>query len=65
MNSLNLPAWSQAARQITLIQPSERVLSLLTNSFGERQNSTLQDYIAASIMMQYNNRDKKNISSKH
>ena len=56
----SLPAWSQAVRQIILIQPSsaasERVFSLLTNSFGERQNSSLQDYIEASIMMQYNNR---------
>ena len=51
----SLPAWSQAARQITLIQPSsaalERIFSLLRNSFGERQNSTLQDYIEASIMI--------------
>ena len=56
----SLPAWSQAARHITLVQPSsaasERVFSLLRNSFGERQNSSLQDYIKASIMMQYNNR---------
>ena len=56
----SLPAWSQAARQIILIQPSsaalERVFSLLMNSFAERQNSSLQDYIEASIMMQYNNR---------
>ena len=35
---------------------SERVFSLLTNSFGERRNSSLQDYIEASIMMQNNNR---------
>ena len=55
----SLPAWSQAARQIILIQPSsaasERVFSLLTNSYGERQNSAFQDYIVASVMMQYNN----------
>ena len=56
----SLPAWSQAARQVILIQQSsaasERVFSLLRNSFGERPNSSLQDYIEASIMMQYNNR---------
>ena len=54
----SLPAWSQAARQVILIQPSsaasERVFSLLRNPFGERQNSALQDYIEASLMMQYN-----------
>ena len=34
----------------------EVVFSLLTNLFVERQNSSFQDYIKASIMMQYNNR---------
>ena len=55
-----LPAWSRSARQVLLIQPSsaasKRVFSLLRNSFGERQNSALQDYIEASLMLQYNNR---------
>ena len=55
-----LHAWSQAARQILLVQPSsaasERVFSLLRNSFGERQHSSLQDYIEASLMLQYNKR---------
>ena len=53
-----LPAWTAAARQVLLVQPSsaasERVFSLLTNSFGERQQSSLQDYIEASMMLQYN-----------
>ena len=48
-----------AARQVLLVQPSsgasERVFSLLKNSFGDRQNSALQDYIEASLMLQYNN----------
>ena len=35
---------------------SERIFSLERNSFGERQNSSLQDYIEASLMLQYNNR---------
>ena len=55
-----LPTWSQAARQILLVQPSsaasERVFSLLNNSFGERQYSSLQGYIEASLMLQYNKR---------
>ena len=55
----NLPNWSKAARIVLLVQPSsaasERVFSLLRNSFGERQNSSLQDYIEASLMLQYNN----------
>ena len=47
-----------AACQAMLVQPSsaaaERVFSLLRNSFGERQQSSLQDYIETSIMLQYN-----------
>ena len=33
---------------------AERVFSLLSNSFGARQESSLEDYIQASIMLQYN-----------
>lgn len=55
----DLPTWAKAARQVFLVQPSsaasERVFSLLRNSFGERQNSALQDYIETSLMLQYNN----------
>ena len=55
-----LPTWSQAARQVLLVQPSsaasERVFSLLRNSFGEGQHLSLQDYIEASLMLQYNKR---------
>ena len=57
----DLPNWSRAAKQVLLVQPSsaasERVFSLLRNSFGERQNSALQDYIEAFLMLQYNNRE--------
>ena len=53
-----LPNWSCAARQVLLVQPSstasEQIFSLLRNSFGERQHSTLQDYIEAFLMLQYN-----------
>ena len=54
-----LPTWAEALKRVLLIQPSsaasERVFSLLRNSFGERQNVSLQDYIETSLMLQYNN----------
>ena len=57
-----LPRWSNACKQVLLIQPSsaaaERVFSLLNNSFNERQNSSLEDYIETSIMLQYNSLGK-------
>ena len=53
-----LPNWSQACKYATLIQPSsaaaERVFSLLANSFTSSQESALEDYIQASVMLQYN-----------
>ena len=59
-NETGLPTWAKAAQQVLLVQPSsaasERVFSLLRNSFGERQNASLQDYIETSLMFQYNNR---------
>ena len=43
---------------VALIQPSsgavERVFSILTNTFGTQQDHSLQDYIEASLMLQYN-----------
>ena len=52
-----VPCWASACKQILLLQPSsaasERVFSLLQNSFGSQQ--VLEDYIEASIMLQYNN----------
>ena len=54
-----LPKWSGACKQVLLVQPSsaaaERVFSLLENSFNNRQNSSLEDYIETSLMLQYNN----------
>ena len=46
---------------ILLVQPfsaaAERVFSLLSNSFTERQMSSLEDYnIETSIMIQYYNK---------
>ena len=33
---------------------SERVFSLFNNSFGFKQNSSLEDYVETSIILQYN-----------
>lgn len=55
-----LPTWAAAVKKIVLIQPSsataEIFFSLLKNSFGERQDTSLQDYIEASLILQYNNK---------
>ena len=54
-----LPHWSSLVKKLLLIQPSsasaERVFSLLTNAFGSQQESALQDYLEASVMLRYNN----------
>ena len=56
--ALVLPRWSSAARKILLVRPSsaaaERVF--LKASFGEQQDSCLQDYVEASLMLQFNKR---------
>jgi len=42
------------------VQPSsaaaERVFSLLKNAFGEQKQSSLNDLVAATLMVQYNKR---------
>jgi len=59
LNSSELPKWSYAARKVLVLQPSsaasERVFSLLKASFSSQQESSLQDYIKATLMLQYNN----------
>ena len=59
-NSEGLPAWSCVAKKIMLLQPSsgsvERVFSLLNSTFGDQQDTSLLDYIQASLMLQYNKR---------
>ena len=54
-----LPHWSSLVKKLLLIQLSsasaERVFSLLTNAFGSQQESALQDYLEASVMLRYNN----------
>lgn len=57
-HKVSLPHWADAAQKVSLVQPSsaaaERVFSLLKNSFSDRQLHSLQDYIEASLMLQYN-----------
>ena len=58
---LTLPHWFASVRKIILIQPSsaaaERVFSLMKASFNRSQDRALQDYIEASLMLQYNRRE--------
>ena len=60
LNADELPNWSSAAHKVLVLQPSsaasERVFSLLKSSFSEQQESSLQDYIETSLVLQYNNR---------
>ena len=57
-NELSLPCWEAAACKVLLVQPSsaasERVFSLLNAFFNPQQQSSLQDYIETSQMLQYN-----------
>ena len=54
----NFPKWKEVTAKILLLQPSsaaaERVFSLLKNSFGDQQLKSLEDYIEASLVIQYN-----------
>ena len=60
LNKVRLPYLALLVRYAYCITPSsasvERVFSLLKNSFGAQQNLSLEDYIEASLMFQYNNR---------
>ena len=51
--------WAKACSLVLLVQPSstaaERVFSLLSNSFSSRQESSLEDYVELSVMLQYFN----------
>ena len=55
-----LPNWSGACKKVLLVQPSsaaaERVFSILSNCFTDRQEHSLKDYIETSVMLQYNSR---------
>ena len=56
----DLPHWSSAVQKVFLVQPSsaaaEQVFSLLKKAFGEQQQSSLHDLVAATLMVQYNKR---------
>ena len=56
----DLPKWAEACGIVLLMQPSsaaaERVFSILSNSFSDRQESSLEDYIELSVMLHYNHR---------
>ena len=53
-----LPHWSSAERKVLVVQPSsaaaERVFSILSISFTDQQEQSLEDYVEASVMLQYN-----------
>ena len=55
-----IPNWAKACKKILLIQPSsaasERVFSLLENYFRDNQACVMEEYIEASIMLQYDQR---------
>ena len=55
-----IPNWAKACKKILHIPPlsaaSERVFSLLENSFRDSQAYAMEDYIEASIMLHYNQR---------
>ena len=55
----DLPHWAGALQDVVLVQPLsaavERVFSILKLSFGPHQDSSLQDYVQYSLMLQYNN----------
>lgn len=54
----DLGTWASAAQRVLLAQPSsataERAFSLLANSFNDQQMNSLEDYVEASIMLQFN-----------
>ena len=58
-NSKKLPFWANACKKVILCQPSsasvERVFSLLKH-FTEQQQSALEDYVEAALMIQYNHK---------
>ena len=57
-----LPQWSALVRKVLLVQPSsasaERVFSLLA-TLSAQQEAVLEDYIEASVMVRYNNNQRK------
>ena len=60
-NGSLFPAWALAARVVFAISPNsascERVFALLKNLFGDMQMRALADYVEASLMLNYNDRN--------
>ena len=58
----HLPHWVALIRKLLLVQPSfasaERVFSFL-NTLSVQQEGALEDYIEASVMIRYNNNQRK------
>ena len=56
--SIQIPTWANAFTLILLVQQSSadagRVFSLVQISFSHVQQSSLEDYISVSVMLQYN-----------
>ena len=57
-----LPHWVALVRKLLLVQPSsaaaERVFSIL-NTLSAQQEGALEDYIEASVIIRYNNNQRK------
>ena len=58
-----LPNWSAVVKTLLLLQPSsasaQRAFSLMNNSFNGQQESALEDYLEASVMIRYNSAKRK------
>ena len=56
--TLKVNSGPSAAQKVLLVQPSsasaEHAFSLLKNSFNEQQMNSLEDYVEASLMLQFN-----------
>ena len=60
-----LPNWSAVVRKLLLVQPSsasaERVFSLMNHFFTHLQENALEETVEASVMLRYNNNQRKKI----
>jgi hypothetical protein len=60
VNGASFPAWALAARVAFALSPNsascERVFALLKTMYGDQQGRALADYLAAALMLRYNNR---------
>ena len=56
-HAIELPKWANAFKKLILVQPSsaaaERVFSILQR-FTAQQQSSLEDHIELSVMLQFN-----------